>query len=171
MKHLFHHVMLFLLFLLGGVAVSIHAETKDPALFATIEQSGTRVIINGTGVRLRLGPGKQYDYYSNALKKGSSWPYVGTYGDWYAINVNGGIYYVSARYSYLQTPRQQSRSYVVINGTGVRLRLGPGKQYDYYSGALAKGSYWPYVGTYGNWYAINYHGSVYYVSRDYSYIR
>ncbi len=67
----------------------------------------TRCVINGTGVRMRLGPGKQYNYpvdrngFAYTVRKGTSLPFLGRYGNWYKVRFEGGDYYVSADYAYL----------------------------------------------------------------------
>lgn len=66
---------------------------------------------------------------------------------------------------------------VVITGQGVRMRVGPGKQYDYpvtYSGhayTVAKGTSLPFLGEYGNWNKVLFEGGEYWVSKDFSYLR
>lgn len=68
-------------------------------------------------------------------------------------------------------------SEVVINGTGVRMRVGPGRQYgfpQYYNGkpyTVPKGTSLPYLGTYGNWYKVLFEGDEFYVSADFAYLR
>lgn len=68
----------------------------------------TRVVINGHGVRMRTGPGLQYpfpttyDGHAYTVSKGTSLPFLGDYDGWYAVEFEGGRYYVSADYSYLR---------------------------------------------------------------------
>lgn len=67
----------------------------------------TRVVINGHGVRMRTGPGKQYpfpqtwDGHAYTVSKGTSLPFLGDYGGWYAVRFEGGTYYVSSQFAYL----------------------------------------------------------------------
>lgn len=70
--------------------------------------NATQVVINGHGVRMRTGPGFEYGYpttYSGrayTVRKGTALPFLGQYGNWYAVLFEGGTYYVSADYSYLR---------------------------------------------------------------------
>lgn len=70
--------------------------------------NATQVVINGRGVRMRTGPGFEYGYpttYSGrayTVSKGTALPFLGQYGNWYAVLFEGGTYYVSADYSYLR---------------------------------------------------------------------
>lgn len=68
----------------------------------------TRVVINGTGVRMRLGPGTEYDYpvtssgRAYTVPKGTSLPYLGESGNWNKVMFEGSAYWVSKDFSYLQ---------------------------------------------------------------------
>lgn len=85
---------------------------SDPEPDSDIDEGmqGEYVVINGSGVRMRLGPGTEYDFPVNAsghaytVPKGTALPYLGTSddGEWYAVEFEGGRYYVSARFAYLQ---------------------------------------------------------------------
>lgn len=68
----------------------------------------TEVVITGQGVRMRLGPGKQYDYpvtytgHAYTVPKGTSLPFLGEYGNWNKVMFEGGEYWVSKDFSYLR---------------------------------------------------------------------
>lgn len=83
--------------------------TRHPSRPVSVPASqATRVVINGHGVRMRTGPGLQYpfpqtyDGHAYTVSKGTSLPFLGDYGGWYAVAFEGGKYYVSAQYSYLR---------------------------------------------------------------------
>lgn len=84
-------------------------KTSRSSRFSSVPPSqATRVVINGSGVRMRTGPGKQYpfpttwDGHAYTVAKGTSLPFLGDYGGWYAVQFEGGTYYVSADYAYLR---------------------------------------------------------------------
>lgn len=66
------------------------------------------VVLNGTSVRLRLGPGTSYDYLKRKdgnpryLNKGARLTYQGEEGDFYKCTFEGRTVYVSKQYSILQ---------------------------------------------------------------------
>lgn len=64
----------------------------------TAPSSGKYVTINGSGVRLRTGPGENYGIYAK-LEKGARVPYVSTSGDWYCVNYSGRTLYVSSKFA------------------------------------------------------------------------
>lgn len=68
----------------------------------------TEVVINGKGVRMRVGPGKQYgfpttyDGHAYTVSKGTALPFMGKKGNWYGVLFEGDVYYVSADFAYLR---------------------------------------------------------------------
>lgn len=68
----------------------------------------TEVVINGKGVRMRVGPGKQYgfpttyDGHAYTVSKGTALPFMGKKGNWYGVWFEGDVYYVSADFAYLR---------------------------------------------------------------------
>lgn len=94
----------------------LEQKAKEPARVTVVRQApisvspseATRVVINGVGVRMRLGPGKEYGYlqYYNGkaytVAKGASLPFLGVYGNWYKVIFEGGEYFVSADFAYLR---------------------------------------------------------------------
>lgn len=94
----------------------LEQKSKQPAIVQVVKQAptsvspseATRVVINGVGVRMRLGPGKEYGYlqYYNGkaytVAKGASLPFLGVYGNWYKVIFEGGEYFVSADFAYLR---------------------------------------------------------------------
>lgn len=94
----------------------IEKKSKEPAKVQYVKQKptsippseATRVVINGVGVRMRIGPGKEYgflQYYNGkayTVSKGTSLPFLGAYGNWYKVLFEDGEYYVSADFAYLR---------------------------------------------------------------------
>lgn len=76
----------------SSTAKSLENSAKSPAA------SGSYVVINANGVRLRTGPSESYGVYTK-LNKGARLPYVGTSGEWYSVSYNGRTLYVSTQYS------------------------------------------------------------------------
>ena len=68
----------------------------------------TEEVINGKGVRMRVGPGKQYgfpttyDGHAYTVSKGTALPFMGKKGNWYGVWFEGDVYYVSADFAYLR---------------------------------------------------------------------
>lgn len=143
----------------------------DSQSFASEAQAQT-VIVQGSNVRLRYGPGLNYGVHK-LLNKGTRLRYVSTSGDWYCVNYNGYNLYVHrdfASISYNNSGKNYGKggySYVRINGNGVRLRYGPGLNYGIYK-QVGKGAKLRYVATYGDWYCVNYNGYNLYVNRDFA---
>ncbi len=97
---------------------SLKAESqKKPATqtkVVVVKQRGvpasqaTQCVITGTGVRMRLGPGKQYNYPVNrsghayTVPKGTALPFLGESGNWNNVLFEGGSYWVSKDFSYLR---------------------------------------------------------------------
>jgi len=78
------------------------------AVSAGGSSSGAKVVINGTGVRLRFAPSLDAGYLTwangatRAPKKGAKLEYRGEDSDWYEVRYLGQIFYVSKEYSYLE---------------------------------------------------------------------
>lgn len=103
---------------LKNTADSLKAENlKKPSTqtkVVVVKQRGvpasqaTQCVITGTGVRMRLGPGKQYNYPVNrsghayTVPKGTALPFLGESGNWNNVLFEGGSYWVSKDFSYLR---------------------------------------------------------------------
>ncbi len=99
----------------------------------TAAQAQSRVRITGNGVRLRYGPGLNYGIYTQ-VNRGTTLSWVGTSGNWYAVNYGGYTLYVSADYAVPTSSGSTSSSsatYVVVNASNLRLRTGPSTSYPY----------------------------------------
>ncbi len=153
------------------------------------------VVINGTNLRLRFEPNLNCSWLHDGngapkyLPKGTRLPYKGEAGDFYRVLYNNQTLYVAKQYSYIQNGSQSSTSrpsaapaqnnqkfFVVINGTNVRLRVGPGTNYKYFTwddGSpcyLPKGTYLEYKGEANDFYKCMYQGRVVYISKKFSYV-
>lgn len=75
---------------------------------ASYGSSGRKVVIDGTGVRLRFGPSLNAGYLTwangamRSVKKGTRLQYVGETDGWYQVSYLGNIFYVSKDFSYLE---------------------------------------------------------------------
>ena len=166
-------------FMLMGIATNSWA-WGTPRVQET-QQSGKTVTVTGNSVRLRVGPGLNYDFlkWSNGTarcpKKGEKLTYPGESGDWYKVSYAGQQLYIFKQYAKLNGAAASTTTYKVqITGTGVRLRFGPGLDYGYLvweNGATRspkKGEKLTYLGEYGDWYKVVYAGSEFYVFKSYA---
>ena len=129
--------------------------------------------------------------------KGAKLEYKGEKGDFYYVFYKNNSVYISKKFSYIdgqgapsvQTPVKPVQNaqeavegsgdtYVVLKGTNVRLRLGPGTNYGIYNQPgtnkpyyLPKGSKLIYLGEQRNgFYKASHKGKIVYVSSDFSYL-
>ena len=85
---------------------TIEDETAKPQTYQV--GKAQKVVVNGEGVRLRLGPSLKADYLRNeeggtkSVKKGTRLPCVGEKGDWYQVEYMGKRYYMSKKFTYLE---------------------------------------------------------------------
>ena len=146
------------------------------------------VMCTGNNVRLRYGPSTNAPMlkYSNGrpvyMNKGQKLTYIGrdTY-DFYNVQYNGQSVYISKDFSRLvyntPNPNTNTRSYVVVNGTNVRLRYGPSLNADIYRNSRGapifpqKGMRLTYAGQTGDWYKVYYDGRIFYISKQHCYLR
>ena len=158
-----------------------------------------QVILNGTNVRLRLEPNLQCGWLKDAkgqpiyLKKGTKLTYLGESGDFYQVKYEGKTLYVSKKFAYRASegqPQQSSaaqpsrptpkenastaKGRVVLTGTSVRLRKGPGTSYDYLKRKdgspryLNPGASLKYLGEEGGFYKCSFEGQTVYVSKQFA---
>jgi len=136
-------------------------------------QSGDYVTITGTGVRMRYGPGLDYGYYKTSPKKGERLQLLGQSGDWYEVKYGNEVAYVFKQYAKLtQAPVKQT--YLMVTGNGVRLRKGPGLDYDFLKwkdGTVRgpkKGERVVCLGETSDWYKVRYANGEYYIFKQYA---
>ena len=147
------------------------------------------VIVQGANVRLRFEPNLSSSWlrYDNGkpryAAKGTRLEYLGESGNFYKVKYAGYQLYISKDYASITTvgekkPAAQKKDefFVVVNGTNVRLRTGPGTNYSYFTwndGSpcyLPKGSYLKYLGDVGDFYKCDYQGHTVFISKKYSYV-
>ena len=92
----------------AGAHHSVSAGTKN----ATTQGAGgpVKVVINGTGVRLRFAPSLNAGWLTwpngqtRSVSKGTRLTYLGEDGDWYTVSYMGETFYVSKEYAYKVIP-------------------------------------------------------------------
>lgn len=123
--------------------------------------------IIGTSVRMRSGASTSSDtlgYYSN----GVSMNVLGSTDGWYKVSYNGKTGYVSGSYMHV-TPKE---SYTElkdgsVNGSSVRLRMGPSSSDFSIIKSCAKGTALKISGVFGDWYEVSVGGTYGYMSKTY----
>jgi hypothetical protein len=72
------------------------------------KSAGTKVVIDGTGVRFRFAPSLSAGYLTwengttRSVSKGTRLTYTGETSDWYQVSYLGQTFYVSKEFSYLE---------------------------------------------------------------------
>lgn len=181
MRNFYSCIVLLLVMFFGLPLV----ETENTAFVANAECVKT----TGQNVRLRYGPGTEYQIYCS-LKKGVVMSYLGVSsdGDWYYVNYKGQNLYVSRDYASLCQCRNQGgvaasgdnyvsspKTKCIVHAKNLRLRVGPGTNYDYLIWTatgrtvhLNHGDVLPYLGVQTNgFYKVSYQGVECWVSSDY----
>lgn len=167
------------LILLMGMSFTVNARTMVD--LTAVEQGSKYVTITGTGVRLRFGPGLDYGYYKDAKgvaitpKKGQQMELIGESGDWYEVKYGDDVAYVFKQYATIAgNATVASASMVEVTGTGVRLRKGPGLNYDFLKGKNGsirgpkKGERLVCIGETSDWYKVKYANGTYYIFKQYA---
>jgi len=112
-------------------------------------------------VNIRGGPGTTYIVMERA-SKGNCYDYLEKSGDWYKIKLSDGSGWISAQYSKVvkvaAVPAQSvlsgsDSSNVVVKGSGVNVRSGPGTNYSVISSAN-KGDRFMLLDKSADWYKI-----------------
>ncbi len=178
MKTIQKSIILLMLILIG---TSSYGYAGGIPRVQEIQQSGNTVTVTGNSVRLRYGPGLNYDFlkWSNGTarcpKKGEKLTLLGESGDWYKVSYAGQQLYIFKQFAKASYGSTSTSSYKVqITGTGVRLRFGPGLDYGFLvweNGATRspkKGEKLTYLGESGDWYKVLYAGSEFYVFKKYA---
>lgn len=146
------------------------------------------VTVTGTNVRLRLKPSLKSETLTTSAgvnihpKKGEKLECLGDAGDFYKVKYKGKVVYVSKQFAQTEeTPAKvkpaadKSQRYVVVTGTGVRLRLQPSlNAKTLQSGGVnvhpKKGERIKLMGDAGDFYKVNYQGNYVYIHKDYAVI-
>lgn len=173
-------LLVCLMFMLSIPFVAVQASSSF--VMEEINQSDQYVTITGTGVRMRFGPGLNYGYYKNANgtamspKKGTKLLLLGQSGDWYEVKYGQDVAYVFKQYAKLSNgtvAQAPVTSKILVTGNGVRLRKGPGLNYDYLKwqdGTIRgpkKGEKLICTGETTDWYKVKYANSEYYLFKQY----
>lgn len=140
------------------------SSSSSSSTSTTTTPSGKTGAVIGTSVRMRSGPGTNYDtlgYYSN----GVTMTVLGSENGWYKVSYNGKTGYIIAQYLRV-TPDSTTSTDGVVTGSDVRLRLGPGTGYSIV-GTYPKGTKLKISGSSGNWYEVSINGTYGYMSKDY----
>ena len=199
-KNNFIHRICMTLMMFVCVMMGLNAQNPK-----TNTPSKKYVVVNGENVRLRLEPsleaGWLHDAKGNSVHapKGAKLEYNGEKGDFYYVIYKNNNVYISKKFSYIdgqgnpnvQKPVKTTApetvkpaaegsgdTYVVLKGTNVRLRLGPGTNYGVYNQPetnkplyLPKGSKLIYLGEQRNgFYKASHKGKIVYVSSEFSYL-
>ena len=90
--------------------IIVQKSAEHSAAHRAASAGGTtpKVVINGTGVRLRFSPSLSSGYLTwangatRAPRKGARLTYTGETSDWYQVSYLGQLFYVSKEYSYLE---------------------------------------------------------------------
>ena len=95
----------------GAVNAAAHHSVSAGTKNATTQGGGpVKVVINGTGVRLRFAPSLNAGWLTwpngqtRTVSKGTRLTYLGEDGDWYTVSYMGETFYVSKEYSYKVIP-------------------------------------------------------------------
>ena len=122
-----------------------------------------------TNLRVRSNPDINGEVIAS-LNNGQEVKILGESGNWYQIDYNNQIAYVSK--DYIKTGSSQENSSRSISGkvvnvsTNLRVRNGAGTNYEVI-GYLTNGTSLSIIGESGSWYIINYNGQNGYVSKEY----
>lgn len=144
-----------------SVASSSSTSTSTTSATTTTGKTGSVI---GTSVRMRSGPGTNYDtlgYYSNGVKMNV----LGSENGWYKVSYNGKTGYIIAQY-FRVDPESSTTTDGEITGSNVNMRLGPGTNYGIVAN-YSKGTKLKISGSNGNWYEVSVNGKYGYISKDY----
>lgn len=144
------------------------------------------VTVTGTSVRLRLQPSLQSETLTTSKgvnihpKKGEKLECLGQSGDFYKVRYQGKVVFISKQFAKLdqtkpavKQPAAKGQQYVVVTGTGVRLRLQPSLnaktlQRNGVNVHPKKGERIKLMGVEGDFYKVNYQGNYVYIHMDYA---
>lgn len=148
---------------------AIDAQNFAPAAQAQV------VVVKGNNVNLRQGPGLNYSVRGN-VNKGTVLPYNYSVDGWFCVTYEAQNLYLRQDYGeYLDmgkskpgtTQGEATATYVKVTGDGVRLRTGPGLEYEI-KAKVNKNERLVYVSTHGEWFCVKYKGKELYISRDFA---
>ena len=145
------------------------------------------VTVTGTNVRLRTKPSLQSETLTTSAgvnihpNKGEKLECLGEAGDFYKVKYKGKVVYISKKFakandapvSVTAKTEASGQRYVVVTGTGVRLRLQPSLEAKtLQKGGVnvhpKKGERIKLMGDAGDFYKVNYQGNYVYIHKDYA---
>ncbi|MBQ7690929.1 MAG: hypothetical protein IJT30_07065 [Muribaculaceae bacterium] len=153
----------------------------------SLSAAAAYVVVTGTNVRLRLKPSLKSETLTNSHgenvhpAKGEKLELLGDAGDFYKVRYKGQVVYISKQFTQASettksakaAPAASGQRYVVVTGTGVRLRLQPSmKAETLQRGGVnvhpKKGERIKLMGDAGDFYKVNYQGNYVYIHKDYA---
>ncbi|GEM_PF-719944 len=151
--------------------------TETPSEPEKTTQTG-KVVNVTSSLNVRNGPGTNYDKIGS-LGPGATVTVIEKEGNWYKIEYNGGVGYVSADYIEItggdpavvpetpsETPSSSSSFDVIITASSLNVRTGPGTNYDKI-GSLSQGASAKVLEEKDGWYRIEYEGKEGWISAEY----
>ena len=151
--------------------------TETPSEPESTTQTG-KVVNVTSSLNVRDGAGTGYNVIGS-LGPGATVTIIEKVGNWYKIEYNGGVGYVSADYIEItggdpttvpetpaETPSSSSSFDVIITASSLNVRSGPGTGYDKI-GSLSQGSTAKVLEEKDGWYRIEYEGKEGWISAEY----
>lgn len=121
--------------------------------------------VNASSLRLRSGPGSSYKTLDYAYKN-EVVVLLSKTGDWYKVNYNLQTGYMHSDYLKASARENAELGYGRINGSGVRVRSGPGTGYSTITTAALNSKAY-IIGINDQWFKVIYGNSVGYIRSDY----
>lgn len=146
------------------LSVSSSSSSSTTTSSSGSTEKGKTGSVIGTSVRMRSGPGTNYDtlgYYSN----GVTMTVLGSENGWYKVSYNGKTGYIIAQY-FRVNPESTGTTEGEIRGSDVNMRLGPGTNYGIVA-TYQKGTKVNVSGTSGDWYEVSVNGKYGYIKKDF----
>lgn len=121
-------------------------------------------IVNSDGLRLRASASTDSDILANAAK-GDNVVVIRQVGDWYLVDYNLEIGYMSAQYLTFKERENVELGYGKINTAAVNMRATPSSEGDLMA-QLAMGEKAYIIGLNCGWYKVQYNGMTGYIRSD-----
>ena len=157
MKNLRKSIVILLVL---SIFVSVFAISASAA--ELVYGAGT---VSATSLNVRSGPGTDYDRVT-VVSRGTILVILEkTTGEWYKVNYNGTVGYVSAEYLTNILTAENFNAAGTITATDVRMRSGPGTDYSVL-GIYQKDTAVAVIGVNNGWYKVQYSGLTGYIRSD-----
>lgn len=121
-------------------------------------------IVNSDGLRLRASASTDSDILANAAK-GDNVVVIRQVGDWYLVDYNLEIGYMSAQYLTFKERENVELGYGKVNTASVNMRATPSSEGDLVA-QLAMGEKAYIIGLNCGWYKVQYNGMTGYIRSD-----